>query len=352
MSKNRPTLVDERILVFGGTGSLGRALVRVLGGTNSMLLFSRDEAKHWTIRNQIGPNKNISFAVGDIRDGSRVEEVLLRYQPTVVIIAAALKQVDTCEMVPYESVQTNVLGIEKIIAAVSRQADRLVRLDAVLMVSTDKACAPTNVYGMCKALAERMITSQSFAVERPRFIGVRYGNVLESRGSIIPLFKWQAVNNHCFTVTHPDMTRFVMTLDESIDLIVACVKGARSGEIWLPRLRAMKIMDLARLFSERYKKPIELIGLRPGEKLHEELISEAESVRASYDGVYYRMIPAHAALPENLNIFSHKSDGDVYEIKDLENYLETLGIFGRSLADFVGREIEEISIPFSQADIQ
>src|ERR1700686_3563763 len=105
---------------------------------NKMMLFSRDEAKHWTIRNQLGPNQNISYAVGDIRDGARVEEVLLRYQPTVVIIAAALKQVDTCEMIPYESIQTNVLGIEKVIAAVSRQADRLAQLDAVVMVSTDK----------------------------------------------------------------------------------------------------------------------------------------------------------------------------------------------------------------------
>jgi FlaA1/EpsC-like NDP-sugar epimerase len=352
VNKIRPALIDERILVFGGTGSLGRALVRVLGGTNKMMLFSRDEAKHWTIRNQLGPNQNISYAVGDIRDGARVEEVLLRYQPTVVIIAAALKQVDTCEMIPYESIQTNVLGIEKVIAAVSRQADRLAQLDAVVMVSTDKACAPTNVYGMCKALAERMITSQSLALERPRFIGVRYGNVLESRGSIIPLFKWQAASNHCFTVTHPEMTRFVMTLDESIELIVACVKGAASGEIWLPRLRAMKIIDLAQIFSERYGKPIELIGLRPGEKLHEELISEAESVRATFDGVYYRMAPAHTVLLENPKIFSNKSDGDVYERKDLVGYLEGLGIFERSLSEFVGREIEEISVPFNQADIQ
>lgn len=352
MSRPRPTLVDERILVFGGTGSLGRALVRVLGTTNKMMLYSRDEAKHWTIRNQLGSNQNVSFAVGDIRDAARVEETLLRYQPTVVVIAAALKQVDTCEMAPYESVQTNVIGIEKIIAAVSRQADRLARLDAVLMVSTDKACAPTNVYGMCKALAERMITSQSLAFERPRFIAVRYGNVLESRGSIIPLFRWQAVNNHCFTVTHPEMTRFVMTLDESIDLIVACVKGAASGELWLPKLRSMRIFDLARIFSDRYGKPIELIGVRPGEKLHEELISEAESVRATFDGVYFRMVPGHSVVAHDPKIFSHKSDDDMYERNELLNYLNALGIFDRSLAEFVGREIEEITAPFNLSNMQ
>ena len=115
-------------------------------------------------------------------------------------------------------------GIKNVVDAVSRQADRLPALHSVLMVSTDKACAPTNVYGMCKALAERLVTSQCLALERPRFIGVRYGNVLQSRGSIIPLFRWQASNSGSFTVTHPEMTRFVMTLDESIDLIIATVK--------------------------------------------------------------------------------------------------------------------------------
>jgi len=154
-----PPVVDERVLIFGGTGSLGRALVRRLSAHNSLMLYSRDEAKHWTIRNQVGP-ADISYAVGDIRDGARVEEALLRFQPTTVIIAAALKQVDVCEMTPFESVQTNVLGIKNVVAAVSRQVDRLPALETVLMVSTDKACAPTSVYGMCKALAERLVTSQ------------------------------------------------------------------------------------------------------------------------------------------------------------------------------------------------
>jgi UDP-glucose 4-epimerase len=352
VNKTRPLLVNERLLIFGGTGSLGRALVRILGRDNKLILYSRDEAKHWTIRNQVGPNQNISFAVGDIRDGARVEEALLRYQPTIVIIAAALKQVDTCEMSPYESIQTNVLGIENIISAVSRQAQRLAQLDAVLMVSTDKACAPTNVYGMCKALAERMVSSQCLAFERPRFIGVRYGNVLESRGSIIPLFRWQAANNRSFTLTHPDMTRFVMTLDQSIDLIVACLKGAKSGEIWLPRLRSMKILDLAQIFSDRFGKPIELIGIRPGEKLHEELVSEAESVRVTFDHIYYRMIPAHSVVKDDPKIFSHKSDDNLYEKNDLLSYVNSLGIFDRSLNDFIGREIEEISAPFNLSDVQ
>lgn len=338
------SLRGERVLVFGGTGSLGRALVQRLKGDNALMLFSRDEAKHWTIRNQVGSD-NIDYAVGDIRDGERVEEALLRFQPTIVIIAAALKQVDTCEMTPYESVQTNVLGIKKVIDAVSRQVDRLPKLECVLMVSTDKACAPSNVYGMCKALAERMVTSQCLAFQRPRFVGVRYGNVLESRGSIIPLFRWQSENHRCLTVTHSDMTRFVMTLDESIDLIAAAALGATSGEIWLPRLRSMRILDLAEIFSERSGKSIEIIGMRPGEKLHEALISESESVRVTFDGFHYRMAPAHSAVALDAKIFSYTSSDDVLNKSELAAYLDSIGIFARGLSEFVGKEIDEIAVP-------
>jgi len=344
--------VDQRVLIFGGTGSLGRALVARLSRSNTLMLFSRDEAKHWTIRNQIGPNSNIVYAVGDIRDGARVEEALLRFQPTVVVIAAALKQVDTCEMIPFESVQTNVLGIKNIIDAVRRHVDRLTQLDVVLMVSTDKACAPVNVYGMCKALAERMVTSQSIAFERPRFIGVRYGNVLQSRGSIIPLFRWQAACNHCLTVTHPEMTRFVMTLDESIDLIIASTNGAASGEIWLPRLRSMKILELAQIFSNRYGKPIEIIGMRPGEKIHEVLIVESESARVTFDGKYYHMAPSHTTVDPDARMFSHRSDDDLLAKDELATYLDSIGIFDQKLGEFVGREIEEISAPHQTSRMQ
>ncbi len=342
MASTVASLKDERILIFGGTGSLGRALVRRLMGANALMLFSRDEAKHWTIRNQVGSN-GIAYAVGDIRDGARVEEALLRFQPSIVIIAAALKQVDTCEMTPYESVQTNVLGIKNVVDAVSRQVDRLPALSTVLMVSTDKACAPTNVYGMCKAVAERLVTSQCLAFDRPKFVGVRYGNVLDSRGSIIPLFRWQAEQSRAFTVTHRDMTRFVMTLDQSIDLIIATAKGAASGEIWLPRLHSMRILDLAHIFSDRFAKPVEFIGMRPGEKLHEALISEPESVRVANGGDYYRMAPAHSNIASDAAIFSYESKDDLLGKQELAAYLDSLGIFERSLDDFVGRQIEEIA---------
>jgi UDP-glucose 4-epimerase len=239
-------------------------------------------------------------------------------------------------------VQTNTLGIRNIVNAVSRQKDRLTALKTVLMVSTDKACAPTNVYGMCKAISERLVTSESITMTDPKFVAVRYGNVLESRGSIIPLFRWQAENLDCFTVTHPDMTRFIMTLDESIDLIIATVLNAVSGETWLPRLRSMRIMDLAAIFSEKYGKPVEITGMRPGEKLYEDLISEPESVRVRMDGDYYRMAPAHVTPAIDAKVFSYGSNDDVLDKAALKKYLDSLNMFDMDMNKFVGLEVDEI----------
>lgn len=333
---------NKKILIIGGTGSLGRALIRRLSEQNQVIVYSRDEAKHWTIRNQLTPQQNVVFEVGDIRDGNRVEEIILKWKPNIILIAAALKQVDTCERSPFESIQTNTLGIHNVINAVVRQEDRLTSLETVLMVSTDKACAPTNVYGMCKAISERVVTSQSISGSRIKFVGVRYGNVLESRGSIIPLFRWQAENETRFTVTHPEMTRFIMTLDESIDLIVATANGAKSGEIWLPKLRAMKIVDLAQIFSDKYGKPVEIVGMRPGEKLFEELISSPESVRIFDDGKHYRMSPAHVMPALDAKIFSYGSNDDVLDRNALESYLNSINIFNTDMNKFVGLEIDEI----------
>lgn len=333
---------SKKIIIFGGTGSLGQALLRRLGEENELALFSRDEAKHWTIRNQLPIGNATKFIVGDIRDSSRVEQALLTFQPHIIIIAAALKQVDTCELSPYESVQTNILGIKNVNDAVINHAYRMQNLETVLMVSTDKACAPTNVYGMCKAIAERMVTSSSLIQAKPRFVGVRYGNVLESRGSIIPLFRHQAESNDCFTVTHPEMTRFIMTLDQSIDLIEATAIGAKSGEIWLPKLKAMKILDLANIFADRFKKPVRVVGMRPGEKLHEDLVSAPESVRVLDQDGFYKLSPAHASIPIDAKVFDYASNHDLMSRDELEAYLNSIGIFDKSMGDFVGRQIEEI----------
>lgn len=337
-------LKNEKILIFGGTGSLGQSLIRRLGYDNKLILFSRDEAKHWTIRNKISPNLQISFMVGDIRDRSRVDEALIQNNPTIVIIASALKQVDTCEISPFESIQTNLLGIRNVTDSVMHQINRLSKLQTVLMVSTDKACAPTNVYGMCKAIAERVVTSSGRFHTTPKFVGVRYGNVLESRGSIIPLFKHQVESQDFLTVTNKSMTRFIMTLDQSIDLIEKTIMKASTGEIWIPRLKSMKILDLAGIFAQRYGKSLKITGIRPGEKIHEDLISEPESVRTKASKDYYILNSPFSTEALSESTFTYSSKDDLMNQQELTLYLDSIGIFSKGIKDFLGREIEEIQI--------
>lgn len=336
----------QKYLIFGGTGSLGKKLINRLQNKNEIAVYSRDEAKHWTIRNELGLNaKKVDFFVGDIRDYNRVKEVILLYQPQIIIIAAALKQVDTCELSPYESVQTNLLGTQNIVRAVSEISsiwNSNSRLEKVLFVSTDKACSPVNVYGMCKSISERLITSQAKHVSKCdiSFLCTRYGNVLESRGSIIPLFKYQAENSECLTVTDPNMTRFVMTLDDSVDLIEKAIQDGITGDTWIPKIPSMRIGDLAEIFSDLYKKPIKITGLRPGEKKHEDLINESESIRTRKFGDYYIIRPAYYA--GNGDRFTYTSADNVMSKDQLLNHLMTLGIIDMPLNEFKGLSIEEI----------
>lgn len=331
-----------RCLIFGGTGSLGRRLIDRLLPTEHVAVYSRDEAKHWTIKNELSGHANaerLEFFVGDIRDTQRVRDVIRQYRPRSIVIAAALKQVDTCELSPSESVLTNLIGTQNVIAAVNELAPN--DLDAVLFVSTDKACAPVNVYGMCKAISERVVTSQArTGLKHVRYLVVRYGNVLESRGSIIPLFKYQSEHAAFLTVTDPTMTRFVMTLDDSVDLILHTLKNGESGTTWIPRLPAMKIGDLAEIFSERSGKPIRVIGLRPGEKAHEDLINESESVRTTELDRHYVIGPAYHAASGNR--FTYTSADDVMSKEQLREHLTRLRIIDRPLSEFKGLTIEEI----------
>jgi UDP-glucose 4-epimerase len=338
-------LQGKRILIVGGTGSLGQALIRREAHNNQLFVTSRDEAKHWTMRNKLQKGLNVDFLVSDIRDFKRIESVIRNVQPDVIILAAALKQVDTCERSPYESVQTNLLGISNVIDAVLNLENQLDNLESVLMVSTDKACAPTNVYGMSKAISERIVTSANSRFGRIKFIGVRYGNVLESRGSIIPLYRMQAENASVLSVTHEDMTRFIMTLDESIDLIEDTIISAHTGEIWIPKLRSMRILDLAGIFANRYKVGIKITGIRPGEKMHEELISQTESIRVLDGGKYLRMKSVLKELQITGPTFNYSSSDYLIDQSELESYLSDLRIFDKSMSSFLGREIDEISAP-------
>lgn len=345
----------QKYLIFGGTGSLGKKLIDRLISTDQVVVYSRDESKHFTIRNEFSSHQfreNLSFVVGDVRDARRVKETIQRHRPDVIIVAAALKQVDTCELSPVESISTNLLGTLNVMQAVeeavrsnydSTSHSRL----KVLFVSTDKACSPVNVYGMCKSISERITTSLSSPLSNLNrqvdFVCTRYGNVLESRGSIIPLFKYQVMTSDVITVTDPEMTRFVMTLDESVDLILDALKmNDRNGRTLIPILPAMRIGDLANIFARRYSKQIKIIGVRPGEKKHEELINASESSRTKRINDHYVIEPAYSP-PFNEETFAYTSADKVFTEDELEKHLERLGIFEMSLDKFVGRSIEEIA---------
>ncbi len=336
-------------LIIGGTGSLGKKLINRLLVDSTVSVYSRDEAKHWSIRQQLRSNENFNrlrLYVGDIRDKNRLRDVIITDKPKTILIASALKHVDTCEVSPNESVLTNLIGTQNVIDVVKELENN--NIERVLFVSTDKACSPVNVYGMCKAVSERLITSQAHSYSgKIKFLVTRYGNVLESRGSIIPLFRYQAEFADCLTVTDPNMTRFVMTLDQSVDLILDALSNGASGETWIPKLPAMRIGDLAQIFADKFNKPIKIVGVRPGEKLHEDLVNESESYRTTEcrDRQAERYVISSALEPAakwNLP-FTYSSNKGVLSCEELKIHLEKLGILDRPLDEFTGLNIEEIA---------
>jgi UDP-N-acetylglucosamine 4,6-dehydratase/5-epimerase len=334
--------MTSKYFIIGGTGSLGRKLIERLLPEHDVCVYSRDKAKHYTIRNELSQHprfNRLSFVVGDVRDKQRLSNVIIRENPDTIIVAAALKQVDTCELAPDESIKTNLIGTQNVIDVIND----LQHHATVLFVSTDKACSPVNVYGMCKAISERVVTSQAMTSNVGRYLAVRYGNVLESRGSIVPLFKYQGEHGEFLTVTDPDMTRYLMTLDDAVDLIQATLESGVSGQTWIPRLPSMRIGDLAEIFARKYGKPIKVIGLRPGEKKHEDLINESESVRTLSTGDYKHYIIGPAFEAGSGLRFTYSSSDSVMSAYELEHHLDHLGIIDAPLSDFKGASIEELA---------
>jgi len=307
---NERPLEGKRILVTGGTGSLGKVLInRIFSGEMGMpekvLVFSRDEAKQhfmrveWQRKAQVPVTDEIiyrdfqqrlEFRIGDVRDYHAVSRVLRDVQ--VVFNAAAMKQVPACEYAPYEAVQTNIIGAENITRVI--EAGRL-PVETVVGISTDKACKPVNVMGMCKAIQERIFIKANLRCAATRFVCVRYGNVLASRGSVIPLFHEQIRRGGPVTITTPDMTRFLLSLNDAVDAIFVAVRQARRGETYIPRVPSALVMNVARALIGDRPIEIEEIGLRPGEKRHEILVSEEEVPRTVERGGWYVIRPM---LPE------------------------------------------------------
>lgn len=325
---------NKKILIFGGSGSLGLSLINRFIYKNKILVYSRDETKQWKIKNKI-KSKNLSLIIGDIRDYIRVKEEIVRFKPDIIIIASALKHVDVCELFPKESILTNINGPQNVVDAVNNKIELLPNLESVLMVSTDKACSPINVYGMCKSISERSIVEKGRHFSKPKFLVVRYGNVLQSRGSIIPLFMYQAKNDLFFTLTRSDMTRFLMTLDESVDLILDIIKNGKNGETWIPKLRSMKIKDLANIFSKIYNKPVKEIGIRSGEKIHESLINQTESLRTVITEKHYIIKPIYKNKIYNDQPYDYNSSVDNIDYNILFKYLKSLDIFKKDIDNFI-----------------
>lgn len=288
------SLKNKQILITGGTGSLGHVLVdHLLSGKTGrparIIVFSRDEDKQFHMRMRYQDANGLSFRLGDVRDYPSVLEAMCDVD--IIIHAAALKQVPACEYFPFESVMTNILGAQNVVRAARENG----RVETVVGISTDKACKPVNVMGMTKALQERVILAANLDCPGTRFLMVRYGNVVGSRGSVVPLFRQQLSEGGPLTVTTPNMTRFLLTLDQAVDVVFEALQHGNPGETLVPRAPSARILDLARVMIGTRPVEIELTGIRPGEKTHEILISEEECYRTTERNGYYVI---HSVLPE------------------------------------------------------
>lgn len=342
-------LEGKRILVTGGTGSLGHVLVHRLltgemGKPEKIIVFSRDEAKQHAMRieylnyhaatDEIIYNnfkQLLEFRIGDVRDFHSIASVLSNVD--IVFNAAALKQVPACEYFPYEAVRTNIGGPENIVRAIR---EHRLTVETVVGISTDKACKPVNVMGMTKALQERVFLCANIDCPKTRFICVRYGNVLASRGSVIPLFLEQIRNKGPVTITTTDMTRFLLSLNQAVDTIFEAIKNAGKGETYIPRAPSAKVVDIAAVLIGN--KPIKTVitGIRPGEKIHEILISEEECHRTVERGRFYSILPILPELitkGEGVSPLNEEfsSMNNLITIKELKNLLKKQGLFGKDI---------------------
>ena len=320
-------ITGKKIMIFGGSGSLGYELISRYIGTNTIVNYSRDECKHWQMSMKF-KSSNLSFIIGDIRDTQRVETSIIRENPHIIISASALKHIDRCEFAVNECVLTNYTGILNVTNCIEKSLHMLTNLETVVFVSTDKACNPINAYGMAKALGEKIMIEKSLYIKPVKFVSVRYGNVLNSRGSIIPILhdKGQDPDVVDFSLTHPDMTRFVMTLEQSVNLIEHAILYAESGDIVIPSLVSMRVKDLIELFSEKYTKPMTITGLRPGEKMMESLINETQAMSMVKGSGYYYIKPAYKNICVVEQAIDYNSKLNPLDKAELREYLVKLDL--------------------------
>ncbi|WP_246839895.1 UDP-N-acetylglucosamine 4,6-dehydratase (inverting) [Pseudarthrobacter sp. NIBRBAC000502771] len=328
------TLAGSSVLITGGTGSLGKALIRELLDNHSvrrLVVFSRDELKQLEVRRMFDDDPRLRWFIGDIRDRKRLDRAL--HNVDYVVHAAALKQVDTAEYNPFEYVETNVRGSQNVIDACIDAG-----VKKVVALSTDKASSPINLYGATKLCADRMfISANHYAASYPtRFSVVRYGNVMGSRGSIVPIWKQLAAEGRSLPITDSRMTRFWITLPKAVDFVLDSFDMMTGGELYVPRIPSMRVVDLAEAIAPG--AATHEIGIRPGEKLHEEMIALDDARRTLLMDTRYVVTPHLSGwgytppadamqMPDGFSFQSHTNDQwlDVDQLRDLVTEEEMAG---------------------------
>jgi len=307
---------DNVLMITGGTGSFGNAVLNKFLSTDvrEIRIFSRDEKKQEEMRLKY-ENEKLKFHIGDVRDFDSVSQAMKGVD--YVFHAAALKQVPSCEFYPMEAVRTNIIGAENVMSAASAN-----NVKRVVVLSTDKAVYPINAMGLSKALMEKLMVAKSRSQEEGEtiFSATRYGNVMASRGSVIPLFISQLKKGEPLTVTDPHMTRFLMSMDSSVDLVLHAFEQGQQGDIYVQKAPASTVYDLASALKEIFEKdnPIRVIGTRHGEKLYESLVSREEIARAEDDGEYYRIPADNRDL--NYNMYFNSGEEKISNMEDYTSH--------------------------------
>jgi UDP-N-acetylglucosamine 4,6-dehydratase/5-epimerase len=332
---------NETLLITGGTGSFGNAVLRRYLNDNrftEIRVFSRDEKKQDDMRKRIN-NTKVKFYIGDVRDRTSINSAMKAVD--YVFHAAALKQVPSCEFFPLEAVKTNILGTDNVLSSAEKNNVR-----KVVVLSTDKAAYPINAMGMSKALMEKVMIARARNLDKTKmiFCGTRYGNVMASRGSVIPLFIEQIKNQNSLTITDPRMTRFMMSLEDAVDLVIYAFEHGQNGDIFVQKSPAATIGVLAEALSELYssKTKMNIIGTRHGEKLFETLVNREDMVKAIDLGEYYR-IPADT---RDLNYDQYFNEG-IDELSGINEYHS----HNTNQLDIEGMKKLLLKLPLIQEDV-
>ena len=300
--------MKKTYFITGGTGSFAKNFIGHLLKNKlakKIIIFSRDEYKQFLMKEDVLIKKNLKilrFLIGDVRDKTRLE-FAIDQNIDVVVHTAAMKQVPATEYNPFEAIKTNIIGAQNLIEVCIKN-----NIEKIIALSTDKAAAPINLYGATKLTSDKLFTNANYfkGNKRCKFSVVRYGNVMGSRGSVIPLFLHQKLHKKPFTITDKNMTRFNITLKESVNFVINSLNKMKGGEIFVPKIPSYKILDVLKSIDNKAKYKV--IGIRPGEKIHEELITESDSINTLEYKNYFVILPSYKKNKlQNKNIFSYNS---------------------------------------------